>query len=263
MESALCDGAGADGLRLIETMRWDGARVVRLDLHMARLASGARSLGWPCDTASVAADVQAAALRAADLRRAAMQGAAVLGTDGWGADVRAANVRAAALKGADGRGAAGRGAGVQGADGRGAARLRLTMDAHGVVAVEAGPLPAPAKVWHVGVADQRLVSGDPWLGIKSTRRKAYDAARGALAAGLDEAVLLNERGEVCDGTITTVFFDSGAGMRTPPLSSGVLPGVLRAEMGLAEEVLNAADLGQVQLWVGNSLRGLMRAEFVG
>jgi len=38
---------------------------------------------------------------------------------------------------------------------------------------------------------------------------------------------------------------------------------LRAEMGLAEEVLNAADLGQVQLWVGNSLRGLMRAEFVG
>ena len=51
-----------------------------------------------------------------------------------------------------------------------------------------------------------------------------------LPAGVDEAVLLNERGEVCDGTITSVFVDRGGGLVTPPLGCGLLPGVLRGEM---------------------------------
>lgn len=142
-----------------------------------------------------------------------------------------------------------------------AARLRLTLAASGEVRVERGPVPAPRAVWRLGVAEVRLRSDDPWLRVKSTRRAPYDAARAAMAAGLDEVVMLNERGEVCDGTITTVFFDRGSGMRTPPLASGVLPGVLRAQMACAEEVLLASDLGAVRLWVGNSLRGLSRAVF--
>src|SRR5690606_16981568 len=106
-----------------------------------------------------------------------------------------------------------------------------------------------------------------WLQVKSSRRAAYDAARAALPPGLDEVVFLNERGEVCDGTITTLFFDAGGGLRTPPLSSGLLPGVLREEMlaqgRCREAVLHAADLGRVQLWLGNSLRGLVRADWAG
>jgi 4-amino-4-deoxychorismate lyase len=50
-------------------------------------------------------------------------------------------------------------------------------------------------------------------------------------------------------------------MCTPPLSSGLLPGVLRAEMACKEEVLMAEDLPKVQLWVGNSVRGLIPAVF--
>ena len=76
-----------------------------------------------------------------------------------------------------------------------------------------------------------------------------------------EVVLVNERDEVCDGTITTLFYDRGAGMRTPPLTSGLLPGVLRAELGCPEEVLLAQDLPRVQLWVGNAVRGLIPATF--
>ena len=69
------------------------------------------------------------------------------------------------------------------------------------------------------------------------------------------------------GTITTVFFDAGQGLRTPPLRCGLLPGVLREEMldtGLAQEaVLLAADLPRVRLWVGNSLRGMGPAVWCG
>jgi 4-amino-4-deoxychorismate lyase len=149
----------------------------------------------------------------------------------------------------------------------GPARMRLTLAASGAIEVTASPLPPGKPIWRLGLAEARLASDDPWLQVKSSRRAAYDAARAALPPGLDEVVFLNERGEVCDGTITTLFFDAGDGLRTPPLSSGLLPGVLREEMldegRCREAVLHAADLGRVQLWLGNSLRGLVRADWAG
>lgn len=148
----------------------------------------------------------------------------------------------------------------------GAARVRVTLGADWK-SVEVGPLPAAAGLWRLGLADVRLASGDPWLTVKSTRRQAYEAARAAMPPGLDEVLLLNERGEVCDGTISTLFFDRGAGRRTPPLASGVLPGVLRAGLVAAgvvrEEVLLPADLPRVRLWAGNALRGLIPAVWAG
>ncbi|MFN7001842.1 MAG: aminotransferase class IV [Roseinatronobacter sp.] len=142
------------------------------------------------------------------------------------------------------------------------ARLRLTLARDGRVAMTQTPLPPAKPLWRVALAQTRLLSTDPWLRIKSSRRAAYDAARAALPAGIDEVIFLNERGEVCDGTITTVFFDRGAGMRTPPLSAGLLPGVLRADLACPEETLSADDLPHVRLWVGNALRGLISAEFL-
>lgn len=143
-----------------------------------------------------------------------------------------------------------------------AARMRLTLDAAGEFEVQAAALPAAREVWRVGLAGARLRADDPWLRVKSTNRAVYDEARAALPAGLEEVIFLNERGEVCDGTITTVFFDRGQGMRTPPLASGLLPGVLRAEMAVPEELLMAGDLPHVRLWLGNSLRGLIPARWV-
>mgnify|MGYP001810043738 CR=1 FL=1 len=157
---------------------------------------------------------------------------------------------------------------------QGAARLGFAHDAGAVRAallqavgaqalrVRLADLPPALDVWRLGLAGARLASDDPWLQVKSTRRAAYDAARAALPAGLDEVVFLNQRDEVCDGTITTLFFDRGQGMRTPPLTSGLLPGVLRAELAVPEEVLLAHDLPRVRLWVGNALRGLIPAIWV-
>lgn len=211
VESALRAGAGAPGLKLIETMLWDGAALRRLGLHLARLERSAGLLGWACDIGAVEAALRAVALAAP-------------------------------------------------------ARVRLTLDASGGVDVQAMALSEPIQLWRLGLAGVRLQAADAWLSVKSTRRAVYDAARAGLSAAHDEVIFQNGRGEVCDGSITTLFFDRGAGLRTPPLTSGLLPGVLRAEMllgGCREEVLLAADLGGVRLWVGNSLRGLMPAVWVG
>jgi branched-subunit amino acid aminotransferase/4-amino-4-deoxychorismate lyase len=41
-------------------------------------------------------------------------------------------------------------------------------------------------------------------------------------------ILANERGELCEGTITSLFLDDGSGiLKTPPLACGLLAGVLR------------------------------------
>lgn len=208
MESALRAGAGAPGLRLIETMLWDGGAVPRLALHLDRLARSAGLLGW--------ADPLPGALAALGQPLPAVP-----------------------------------------------ARLRLTVDAAGQAALEQAALPAARGEWRLGLAGERLASGDPWLRVKSTRRGVYDWARAGLPEGLDEVLFLNERGEVCEGTITTLFFDRGAGMRTPPLSCGLLPGVLRAGMACPEEILLAEDLPKVRLWVGNALRGLIPAVWAG
>lgn len=142
-------------------------------------------------------------------------------------------------------------------------RLRLTLDAEGRFETTQAPLPESRPEWRLTFAAARLSSSDPWLRVKSTNRAVYDAARAALPAGIDEVIFRNERDEVCDGSITTLFFDRGAGLRTPPLASGLLPGVLRAELGCPEEVLLAAELPKVRLWVGNALRGLIPAIWQG
>lgn len=141
----------------------------------------------------------------------------------------------------------------------GPARVRLTLDGAGQVEVTVAPLPPAAAEWRVRLADARLDSADPWLRHKTTRRALYDGVRATLPDAVDEALFLNERDEVCEGTITNLFFDRGQGLRTPPLGCGLLPGVLRAELSCPEEVLLAKDLGLVQLWVGNALRGLIPA----
>ena len=201
MESALRECGSEPGLKLIETVLWDGAKAPCWGLHAARLRRSAGMLGWSCPEVSPA------------------------GPDH-------------------------------------PARLRLTLDREGRVDWTVAALPPAKAEWRVGLAAERLRSDDPWLRVKSTRRETYDRARAALPEAMDEMIFLNERGEVCDGSITSVFFDRGQGMRTPPLSSGLLPGVLRAELGCPEEVLRAEDLLEVRLWVGNALRGLIPAVFI-
>ena len=147
-------------------------------------------------------------------------------------------------------------------------RVRLIVTYRGKTEVTTTPfMPEPAgKVWRLRIAEQRLSSDDAFLRHKTTRRDVYEAARAEFPKeDADEVLLLNERGELCEGTITNLFVENDEGLLlTPALSSGLLPGVLRAELireGKARaEVLQPADLRNRRIFVGNSLRGLVPAE---
>ncbi|MFN3646585.1 MAG: aminotransferase class IV family protein [Gemmobacter sp.] len=143
-----------------------------------------------------------------------------------------------------------------------AQRVRLLSGPDGAT-VTVAPLPPATAAWRIRLAAVRLDPADPWLRVKSTRRARYDADRAVLPQGVDELIYANTRDELCEGTITNLFFDAGQGLCTPPLSCGCLPGCLRAELlatgACREAVLKVSDLPHVRLWVGNALRGLMPA----
>ena len=157
---------------------------------------------------------------------------------------------------------------LQAASGDAPLRCRLTLDARGSFALTTGDLAPNPPVWRVGLATQRLCASDIWLRHKTTRRAVYDAARAALPTDTDELLFLNQRDELCEGTITNLFLEMPDGRcLTSALSSGVLPGVLRQEMldrkVVTEAVLTLSDLQNAQtVYVGNSLRGVIRADVV-
>ncbi|WP_278923022.1 aminotransferase class IV family protein [Pseudophaeobacter profundi] len=148
-------------------------------------------------------------------------------------------------------------------------RCRLSLAATGAVELSTVPLPPTPQSWVVALAKQRVRSDDAWLLHKTTHRRLYDAVRNTLPAGVDEMLFLNERDELCEGTITNVFVTLRSGRRvTPPLSSGLLPGVLRQQLleaeQVSEQVVTLQDLRDAQaVTLGNSLRGEIRAIFSG
>lgn len=150
-------------------------------------------------------------------------------------------------------------------------RVRLTLAEDGSVNVTATEL-APGStpdVMKVVVSPTRLNSADRFLYHKTTRRELYDQewAKYHEELGADEVIYLNEEGEVAEGSRTSIFIARDGVLVTPPLTAGLLPGTLRAELlatGKAiEGPLKLDDLHSAEAWyVGNSVRGLVRAEFL-
>jgi len=141
-------------------------------------------------------------------------------------------------------------------------RCRLTLGRDGVADLTWSYLPdAPDRPWRVGLAGPRLSASDFWLRHKTTKRTLYDRTRAHLPDGIDEILFLNERDEVCEGTISSLFVTLAGGERvTPPTSSGCLPGILRAELldkGAVREAVVSPEMldSAAALHLGNALRG--------
>lgn len=148
-------------------------------------------------------------------------------------------------------------------------RVRLLLDQKGQATVTATVLPpADAEtVFRFIIADERVDSGNVYLQHKTTHRGFLDAprVRAIEQRGVDEVIFINERGELTEGSYLTLFVERDGVLLTPALTSGLLPGTLRAELlatGKAKEaVLYPNDLDRADaIWLGNSVRGLIRAE---
>jgi para-aminobenzoate synthetase/4-amino-4-deoxychorismate lyase len=144
-------------------------------------------------------------------------------------------------------------------------RVRLALAHDGNYRIDSLPLPVEAdRQWRVLIASEALDPDDYLLRHKTTARGRYDRVLAALAGRPDvfDAIFLNTRGEVCEGARSNVFVERGGVLLTPPLSCGLLPGVMRRQLiesGRAvEQVLRLEDLlAAPALYMANALRGLV------
>jgi len=154
-------------------------------------------------------------------------------------------------------------------------RLRVVLAADGATEITHAPLtPLNDGSALVLPSDEHgfsaTASEDPLLLHKTTRREIYDCAwREAESLGAFDMLFFNERDELAEGGRSNVFVKLNGRWWTPPISSGLLPGVMRGvlmektELNVTLRVLSRQDLLRAdELIVCNALRGALKAELI-
>jgi para-aminobenzoate synthetase/4-amino-4-deoxychorismate lyase len=148
------------------------------------------------------------------------------------------------------------------------AKVRLLVSRSGASTLETAPVPVPLPEPIRAVALPHPLDPSDWRLAHKTSDRGFheDALEAARSFGAAEAVLVRADGLVTEGSWTSLFVDGPDGMLlTPALGLGLLPGVLREQL-LAEGKAREAELTLDDLeggfWLGNALRGLMRAVLV-
>jgi para-aminobenzoate synthetase/4-amino-4-deoxychorismate lyase len=142
------------------------------------------------------------------------------------------------------------------------AMVRLLLSRSGEMAIEVKPFEDPAEVpARVTIRPLPIERDDFRLRYKTTDRRFYDQIR--REEGAFETIFVDPDGQLTEGSRTNLFVERDGRLLTPPLSRGLLPGVLRAKLideGRAEEAeLTPDDLGD-GFYVGNIVRGLVPAK---
>ncbi|BEI35479.1 bifunctional anthranilate synthase component I family protein/class IV aminotransferase [Polynucleobacter sp. HIN6] len=159
-------------------------------------------------------------------------------------------------------------------------RVRIDLSAAGQLSLSHSiieKLPGPVQLFwaHEILQDQytpqqlTMQSHNPLLRHKISVREIYDAAwHKAVELGGFDALFINQHGHVTEGGRTSVLIreDVNGPWLTPPLSAGVLPGVMRSVI-LADPSINAREanltITQVvnanEIMVCNALRGMIPA----
>jgi len=117
-----------------------------------------------------------------------------------------------------------RGVGLRGYSPKGADSPTFVMTLHPAPKIDLKRPP----LWTLVTASNRLPANEPLAQFKNANKLPQILARAeADAAGADEALLLNTSGYVVEGTTSNLFWLSKGVVCTPPLATGILPGVTR------------------------------------
>ncbi len=108
----------------------------------------------------------------------------------------------------------------------------------------------------------------PWLYYKTTMRGLYDAQyKEAQKNGLFDYIFCNSAGEVTEGCISNIIIFRQGIYVTPPVTSGLLSGVMRQHIleddtvPVDEKILTRQDVISAEaIFVCNSVRGIVRVK---
>lgn len=141
----------------------------------------------------------------------------------------------------------------------GCCKVRMLLSPDGSLTVSSEPLLENSAPLRVAISTRRVNSSDAMRYHKTTRRELLDTARSE-RPDCHEVLLTNEHGELTEGSYHTLVVHLDGQLVTPPLTSGLLPGVLRGKLleqgRISEKVLYPEDLQRAYaVWLINSVRG--------
>ncbi|MFG6449768.1 chorismate-binding protein [Roseateles sp. BYS180W] len=153
---------------------------------------------------------------------------------------------------------------------QGAWRVRLTLNAQGLWSSQATALQEWPETVPVALCDQRLDTqgaAAEFVRHKTTRREHYEQRLQHKPAQALDVLLVNAQGELTEGCLTNLALCIDGQWLTPPLSAGLLAGVMRQELleqgRILEQVLRPQDLQRASaMAVFNSVRGWCKAQLV-
>jgi para-aminobenzoate synthetase / 4-amino-4-deoxychorismate lyase len=149
-------------------------------------------------------------------------------------------------------------------------RMRFGLKQSGECSMQCAALAPLIEPVRILLAQEPTDASDLFLRHKTTVRERYDAGwRAAEAQGAFDTLFFNTDGDITEGGRSNVFVKLDGCWYTPPLASGVLPGVMRAVLladpawDACERRLTLDDLRVAQeVVVCNALRGALRATIV-
>jgi branched-chain amino acid aminotransferase group I len=182
------------GFGLFETMRAYEGQVFRLDRHLNRLVHSAEVLGLPIGVTDLKSAVMAT-IQANQLGDARVRITISIGEGGIVPDPN-------------------------------------TCDKPTVLILAGHYQPYPEQVYEKGfraiVSSIRRNSQSPLSKLKSANYlESILARQEARAAGIDEALCLNEKGLLAEASMSNIFLVTNSILRTPGQDSGILPGITR------------------------------------
>ena len=158
------------------------------------------------------------------------------------------------------------------------ARIRITVTAgshtdHPHWIMEATHAPAHAAMASLMTGPFVRNEQSPLSGFKTINYgDNVIAMQRARVAGTTEALFVNTQGDLCEGTWSNVFFHHDGKWKTPPVSSGCLPGVTRAcvldlaeniNLKIEEATLSLSKIGEIEsAFLTSTMRGVQPVQTI-
>lgn len=148
-------------------------------------------------------------------------------------------------------------------------RIRFLLSKSGKIKVEYARMALKPSdgVKYITVSKKKTNPENVFLYHKTTNRSLYDTEyQHYWRQGYYDVIFTNCRNEVTEGAITNIFIKTPTDYFTPPVSSGLLPGIYRKILikrwQAKEKVLFTYDLMKAEkIFLCNSVRGVAEVTF--
>ncbi len=146
-------------------------------------------------------------------------------------------------------------------------KIRIILEKSGRLSYTYSCISEGPAIRTFSLSEKRVDKNNTFLYHKTTHREWYrDTAEKIKKNLLYDEIYTNQDRELTEGSRTNLFIQKNGTLYTPPISSGLLPGVLRKVLlrkrSCQERVLYHKDLVNAdRIYCGNSVRGLVEVKF--